>query len=131
MTTTPSPLITDRTPHTRRPRRAQRARRLAGAAAMALAAATVTAGITAPTSAAATMGTYMAHGTTVDCIVYHDVRVGPVVAGTTDGNCRKATGQYTPGRGSYPGAWFIGSVAAPDGNTYSGVVLNQWNLPVH
>ncbi|WP_255804804.1 hypothetical protein [Corynebacterium kalidii] len=114
-----------------RNRSPRRGRRLAGAAAMALAAATVTAGITAPTSAAATMGTYMAHGTTVDCIVYHDVRVGPVIAGTTDGNCRTATGEYTPGAGTYPGAWFIGSVAAPDGNVYSGLVLNQWNLPVH
>lgn len=114
--------------HNTRSRR--RVRRFAGAAAMALAAVTVTAGITAPTSAAATVGTFMAHGTNVDCIVYHDVRFGPVVAGATDGNCRKATGQYTPGRGSYPGAWFIGSVAAPDGNTYSGIVLNQWNLPV-
>jgi hypothetical protein len=121
--------MTTTTPaNTRSPRRT---RRRAGAAAMALAAATVTAGTTAPTSAAATVGTYMAHGTKVDCIIYHDVRIGPVVAGTTDGNCRTATGEYTPGAGTYPGAWFIGSVAAPDGNVYSGLVLNQWNLPVH
>ncbi|MGN0097005.1 MAG: hypothetical protein ACI38U_13180 [Corynebacterium sp.] len=133
MTTTPSPRITDRTPHTRRPRRAQRAqraRRLAGTAAIAVATAALTAGITAPTSAAATAGTALTHGTRVDCVVDHDVQAGPIVAGTTDGNCRKATGEYTPGAGSYPGVWFIGSVAAPDGNTYTGLVLNQWNLPV-
>jgi hypothetical protein len=113
-----------------RNRSPRRGRRLAGTAAMALAAATVTAGITAPTSAAATAGTALINGARVDCVVDHDVQAGPIVAGTTKGNCRKATGEYTPGGGSYPGVWFIGSVAAPDGNTYTGLVMNRWNLPV-
>lgn len=125
--TTTTPANTRDTRDTRSPRRT---RRRAGAAAMALAAATVTAGITAPTSAAATAGTALINGARVDCVVDHDVQAGPIVAGTTKGKCRKATGEYTPGGGAYPGVWFIGSVAAPDGNTYTGLVMNRWNLPV-
>jgi hypothetical protein len=106
----------------------RRTRRRAGAAAMALAAATVTAGITAPTSAA--QATSVVTPTSTYCTIQHDLRFGPLLAGRTQGNCRQATGQYSPGTGAYPGAWFIGSVAAPDGNTYSAIVQNRWNLPV-
>ncbi|MGP9761241.1 hypothetical protein [Corynebacterium sp. AOP12-C2-36] len=120
--------MTSTTPTTSTTHNPRRVRRVAGAAAMALATATLTAGITAPTSAA--QATSVATPKSTYCTIQHDLRVGPLLAGRTQGNCRQATGQYSPGTGAYPGAWFIGSVAAPDGNTYSAIVQNQWNLPV-
>lgn len=69
----------------------------------------------------------------VVCSVDDEVRVGPLTAGTTQGDCGLTAGDYVAGYVDddevVPGSWFVGGVILPTGEYYTGWVDNVFGAP--
>lgn len=99
-------------------------RRWATRAAVAAAGAGLLAGLAAPTASAAP-GTET-KALTVACRINHDVRIGPVFGGYTEGNCRTQPGMFYRGVGDTPDRYSLGQVFIPGGASYSAWVEKVW-----
>lgn len=97
-----------------------RLRRLAGTIAAAAAFATLM-----PT---ATAGAIEPSRLENSCFIYRDVKIGPLTAGRTVGNCPQDAGTYYHGT-NVPDHWSLGIVYLPNGTMYSALVDNIFNLP--
>lgn len=100
-------------------------RRWATRATVAAAGAGLVAGLSAP-AASADIVTVFRHGNTVNCVVDHDVRMGPVFGGRTQGNCNTHPGERYTGAPGTPDRYSLGQVFLPGGFNYSGWVEKVW-----
>ncbi|MEY8565740.1 hypothetical protein [Corynebacterium sp.] len=100
-------------------------RRWATRAAVAAAGAGLVAGLAAPAAGANTV-TLVRHGNTVNCVVDHDARVGPVFGGRTQGDCNTQPGKHFRGVPGTPDMYSLGQVFVPGGFNYSAWVEKVW-----
>lgn len=100
-------------------------RRWATRAAVAAAGAGLVAGLAAPAAGAAPMS-YVERGGTTQCHIHHDVEIGIVVGGYTEGNCRTYPGEHLYGRNGNVDRYAVGQVFLPGGASYSGWVKKVW-----
>lgn len=100
-------------------------RRWATRAAVAAAGAGLLAGLAAPAASANTFSV-IRHGNTVNCVVDHDVRVGPAFGGRTQGNCNAQPGEHFRGTPGTPDSYSLGQVFVPGGFNYSAWIEKVW-----
>lgn len=100
-------------------------RRWATRAAVAAAGAGLLAGLAAPAASAAPISD-IERGGAVSCRIHHDVTLGPVFGGYTQGNCRTQPGAFYRGIGGAPDVYSVGQVFLPGGASYSGWVEKVW-----
>ncbi|MCJ7857299.1 hypothetical protein [Corynebacterium kalidii] len=106
------------------PTRPSALRRWATRATVAAAGAGLVAGLAAPAASAAPEAETKA--LTVACRINHDVRIGPVFGGYTEGNCRTQPGMFYRGIGGTPDRYSLGQVFLPGGASYSAWVDKIW-----
>ncbi len=100
-------------------------RRWVTRAAVTAAGAGLLAGLAIPAANANTL-TLVQTGTTVNCVVNHDVRMGPAFGGRTQGNCNAHPGKHYSGVPGTPDMYSLGQVFVPGGFNYSAWIEKVW-----